>query len=483
MARPSIRSVGALASAGSGNITPANPAGFVANDILFIPVSSGDNVTITASAGWTVETGTNSGTGLRQTFVWKRAAGGDAAPTITHTAGSTIIGRTFAIQNCTTTGTPFAFTQKPNVSGTTVTADTITPSASTDFVVFIGSVANADTSTPITQIGYSGTNPAFTEQTDDANGLGTREVAMAVAPGGRSTGAATGSRTSTASVAGESVGALVSFIGDATVIPVAHVSNGTIPTAATTGTSATTTLLVPYPTDLMAGDNIILGVAIKPDTATVTAPTGFTAVSNGETAGGGGVTGVDAGPTRLALFTREADGSESGSVTITLANSPSGSWGMMVNAEKASGYTWSVAGANGTDTTTGTPFTAAMGTDPGLDVDDLVYVFGSIPTDVTTPAQFSSETLTGSGFTATVTEIAEPETTQGNDLGGVVCRASVDTGPSSGVATFSATAGGTTTNVRGPIVIVRLRATATTTTYPTRAVVTPSIASIRAATR
>jgi hypothetical protein len=115
--------------------------------------------------------------------------------------------------------------------------------------------------------------------------------------------------------------------------------------------------------------------------------------------------------------------------------------------------------ANGVDSTTGTPFTAAMGTDPGINAGDMVAIAGCIPTDVTTPSQFSSPTLTGTGMTATVTERGEPDSSSGQDIGGVVATATVSAGLTSGVPTFSTTAGGTTTNVRGPIVICRVRET------------------------
>ena len=83
-----------------------------------------------------------------------------------------------------------------------------------------------------------------------------------------------------------------------------------------------------------------------------------------------------------------------------------------------------------------------------------------IPTDVTTPAQFSSESFTQTGVTfGTVTEINEPDTTTGNDLGGVTVRSSVSSGTGSAAPTMIATAAGTVTNVRGPGLFVRIRET------------------------
>lgn len=221
---------------------------------------------------------------------------------------------------------------------------------------------------------------------------------------------------------------------------------------------STTTTIIPAIPAHLAGDMLVIGWAIKPDTATLSAEAGWTTPANGEAAGGGGTTGVDTGPTRAKVYTREATAA---GTTVTLdCVSPNVHWAVALVFRKAVGETWDVAAANGIDTTVGTPFTAVMGTNPGLTAGDHAAVFGCIPTDVTTPAQFSAETLTASGMTATVTELAEPDSTSGNDIGGLVCRATVDTGTASVAPTFTATAGGTTTNVRGPIVLVRVRAIA-----------------------
>lgn len=236
---------------------------------------------------------------------------------------------------------------------------------------------------------------------------------------------------------------------------VGYIGASTVPTATGTGTG-TTTLSLTYPT-LAKDDLLLMWVGVKPDTATITPPAGWTAVPNGELAGGGGTTGLDTGPTRAALYYKIADGSESGSVSPTLGNSPNCCMGQITVFRGSGGYAWNIAGANGADSTTGTPFTAAMGSNPGIEAGDMVAIMGLIPTGVSTPAQFSAETLTATGLTATVTEVSEPETTQGNDLGGVFCYATVYAGPATTAPTFSATAGGTTTNVRGPIVMARLR--------------------------
>lgn len=245
---------------------------------------------------------------------------------------------------------------------------------------------------------------------------------------------------------------------------ITYKSNSTMPTGTGAGTG-TTTLTVPLPSPCADGDLLILAVFVKPDTATITLPVGWTAVSNGEAAGGGGTTGADTGPTRLALYYRTSVPPAAVVMAISGENCCMGIICCLSTSIVEGG--WDVAGANGIDSTTGTPFTAAMNVDPNITTNDMVLVFGSTPTDVTTPAQFSAETLTATGLTSgAVTEIGEPETTQGNDLGGVICRWTPTGGPASSVATFSATAAATNTNTRGPICLVRARDVAAAAQVP-----------------
>lgn len=246
-----------------------------------------------------------------------------------------------------------------------------------------------------------------------------------------------------------------------------YVGNSTMPTGTGSGTGTTSLTLA---TALTAGgsadDLYVMFVHCKPATATITTPAGWLDVSNGEAAGGGGTTGADTGPTRLKAMYRY--GPWLGTQAVSLASSPNCCEGIICCiSSSVIDASFDVAGANGIDTTTGTPFTAAMNVDPNITTDDMVLVFGGTPTDITTPAQFSAETLTATGLTSgSVTEIGEPETTQGNDLGSVLCRWTPTGGPSSSVATFSATAAATNTNTRGPIVLVRVREVAAANQVP-----------------
>lgn len=217
-------------SGAGGNVTPGLPAGIQANDILVLVISAADNVVVTLPAAYTKKLETNSGATGRQTIAWARATGSDSAPLVTHGgAGNAIGARIHAYRGCVTSGDPFSATSANAVAqgtGVTLTATTITP-ANNEFTLFIASYFDNVTSNfPDTLSGWSGTNPTFTERTDDStNGLNTAGWGMGIADG-TSNGSATGSRTTTLNVgmsaAGTSVNSLLSLalaVGSFAVIP------------------------------------------------------------------------------------------------------------------------------------------------------------------------------------------------------------------------------------------------------------------------
>jgi len=106
-----------------------------------------------------------------------------------------------------------------------------------------------------------------------------------------------------------------------------------------------------------------------------------------------------------------------------------------------------------------------------MDVTAMDMMLGAmvIPTDVTTPAQFSSEAMAQTSTTfGTMGELAEPDSTTGNDIGGFIFYQPVSSGGNTATVTMSATAGGTTTNVRGPGVIFRARLLASYSISPSQ---------------
>ena len=248
---------------------------------------------------------------------------------------------------------------------------------------------------------------------------------------------------------------LSGWIGILQAPRVAYRAGGTLP--ATTGVGTGTTTVTPnLPAGWAAHDLLTMVVGTKDTAPTINTPTGWFLASNGLASGGGGVTGLDTGPTQLAVFCRVAvAGDTDPTVSITSGNS---TWAI-IYAWSTTADGWDVAAANGTFTGATSPWTVTCNVDPGIDFNDNVLVAHCIPTDIDAGSKWSGEGLSATGVTFTNgVELCEPSTSQGNDLGGLNMRARVSGGPSSGVPTVTATVGGTLTNVRGTSVILRIRA-------------------------
>lgn len=170
-----------------------------------------------------------------------------------------------------------------------------------------------------------------------------------------------------------------------------------------------------------------------------------------------GVAGADTGPVRIAAFYRVLDGNEP-TTTYAFTGSPDVMFVQPLLVTKAYMGAWTITAAVGQDVTAGAAWSAVLAA-LNLAAGDLCIVGSVIPTDVTTPAQFTLEAVAAAGMTfGAMTEISEPDTTTGNDLGGFVFVQAITAGAAASVApTVTATAAGTTTNVVGATILVRLR--------------------------
>ncbi len=247
--------------------------------------------------------------------------------------------------------------------------------------------------------------------------------------------------------------------------PTAALSFGAAGTVFYPAAANPTSLTPAYPSGITTRSKLILLIGMKPATAnggSVTTPTGWTARGSLTGAGGYGSTlGADTGNTNVYAFEKDTTtGSESGTLSVTVSDC-NVAWAVIIRVQSdVDVASWSLVSATGSDTSAGA-VSVAFGSDPGVQAGDLVLTAMVIPTDVTTPAQFSAEGLSQAGVTfGAVTEAAEFDTTIGNDLGGFLCHALATAGTSSAAPTLTATAGGTTTNVRGPAIFLRIRATA-----------------------
>lgn len=231
--------------------------------------------------------------------------------------------------------------------------------------------------------------------------------------------------------------------------------------------TGTTSLSVPFPTSLAAGDLIILFISMKPASSgggSVSTPSGFS-VLNTKLGSGVGAPAADNGDTNSFTFSKISDGTESGNLSITVAGQNS-VVGVMHRLSKSAG-TWSIASATGEQTGTGN-VNVTFGSDPGVTAGDYVLCHKVGPSDAGS-ALYSAGAFSQSGVTfGTVTAhnnntsavggTTGMNTNVGFDLCGCIHGAPVNAGPSSGNPTFTATSG-TTAMGPGPCTFIRLRLT------------------------
>ena len=237
--------------------------------------------------------------------------------------------------------------------------------------------------------------------------------------------------------------------------------------AAAYSAASGTSISVPYPAGITTGQPVLLFVGQKGSAingGTVTTPTGWTLI--GSIIGAGGYDALptaDTGDTNLFIYSKNTTGGETGNLAVTVGQNDV-SWGFITRVPIGLDVTISYGFASGqqaTAPTAGVSFAVALadGTPgPALQNGDLAIWAMCIPTDVTTPSQFSARSVTSTGATiGTATELNEPDSSNGNDIGGYSAYAFVTAGASSVSPTVNTTATGTVTNVRGPIALVRLR--------------------------
>jgi len=144
---------GTVARAASGNITPALPTGWAANDIFVCVVSSRDNKPATMpSPQWTaLESGVSNGTSMQFSVFYRRAVAGDTAPLVTHTGTGNlnITAVIVAYRGCVTSGNPVEImgpTQSTSGTRLTFVSSTgITTLTNGDMLVGVGCSVPQDT--------------------------------------------------------------------------------------------------------------------------------------------------------------------------------------------------------------------------------------------------------------------------------------------------------------------------------------------------
>jgi hypothetical protein len=169
-----------------------------------------------------------------------------------------------------------------------------------------------------------------------------------------------------------------------------------------------------YPGSIAVDDLLLLVVAWANTTNVApTTPAGWTAPPNNTYTGGAGAFGVDTGPRGVTVFYRIADGTESGSVTVTNPGTTPTISAQIIRLSKT-GATWELKVVGGGDTTSDTAYSVTAASDPGAVAGDHAIVVSAWHPDTATSAS-PALTWTGTG-TATLTARAGSANTAGNDL-------------------------------------------------------------------
>jgi hypothetical protein len=225
-----------------------------------------------------------------------------------------------------------------------------------------------------------------------------------------------------------------------------------------------TTVSPAYPAGILATDVVLLFVGMKPAATTggtVTTPTGWTLREELTQAGGYTAQGADTGNTSIWAYSWNTPvAGQTGTLSVTLGGN-NVTWAFMVRIPKGTGAA-QFGSADGQRTTTPTsPMSIALtngASATNFQTGDRAIWAMVIPTDVQTPTQFSAQSITATGATfGTATELNEPDSTTGNDIGGYSAWAAVTAGSSTTAPTVTVTMAGTLTNVRGPVGLIRVR--------------------------
>lgn len=226
-------------------------------------------------------------------------------------------------------------------------------------------------------------------------------------------------------------------------------------TAGTIVAVAAQTISPAHPAGITAGDGLLLLRSAKPDTTVLVTPDGWTLLR--EEAGGLGVFGNDTGPCRQAVYWRQADGSETGTVACTTNPGTHDIQQAVINRyTKSSDTSWNVAAGGGVDNIASVDWTVTSSPALDLAVGDVVQVGMTWPTD--SARTWSAESLTASGATIGVLSVplVAAATGLGADMATRLHAFTVTAGSSSAGPTFTGTVN-SASNVNGVSTFVRLR--------------------------
>jgi hypothetical protein len=237
---------------------------------------------------------------------------------------------------------------------------------------------------------------------------------------------------------------------------ISFVSNGTYDASASAGVSVNPT----YPAGIVAGQLLVVVLGQK-GTATnngsVTTPSGWTLVGSLANGGGYGAQGAGVGNTSIYFYTKVADGTETGTLAITLTNNQITlaqitNW----NTSGNGGWLSSVVVTGQVASTPTSPMTMTASSAMALQASDMLIA--GFATAESVGGRYSAHSFAVTGATVgPTTEIAEQFTTIGDDLGVVSAYGRITSGSVSVAPSWTTTVSSTLTNIRGSFGFLRLR--------------------------
>lgn len=236
---------------------------------------------------------------------------------------------------------------------------------------------------------------------------------------------------------------------DATTPPSPVTVYGAIGTGSNAAGSATS-MVAGYPAGIAAGDLLVLGVVYGSSAgAQPTTPSGWTV--HGPVNNTTGTYGTDTGPRHSIIYTKVADGTETGNLTLTATGNNTGGVGMIRLAHTNAGYTWNIASSTGADSTAGTGVSVTGGTALSFAPGDMLVINNAQLVDTATQ---SAKTITATGITfGSITTRQGRSFTNGSDV-----RQNFDTVPvTAGTATVAPVHAYTSSSAATQAAIVFLR--------------------------
>jgi hypothetical protein len=226
--------------------------------------------------------------------------------------------------------------------------------------------------------------------------------------------------------------------------------------------TGTTSLTVPYPSGITAGQLLVLYITGRYSIATTPTPTGFTLQTNASAvaSGGAGTNALNTGTSKVWIYTRIADGSETGSLVVAVSGN--NFQAIIERYTKAAVESWDIAASVGGDVTVDTAYSVTGTAIVSFMPADLLL--SATVTAADTPT-YSAQAFTATGATfGTATSSSSASTTANHQRAGLHRRA-VTAGGGTVAPVFTQTLSSADAGSTG---FLRLREVGATTTWSLR---------------